>query len=86
MGSILDNQLLEKKQNSPFHIKNLPNELINYIFSYVSLVSFDKKEMMMYIIYYKAKYFSYSDIFSELISFNGKNMYHIISYIVHLVV
>jgi hypothetical protein len=42
----------------------------------VSLVSFDKKEMMMYITYYKAKYFSYSDIFSELISFNGKNMYH----------
>jgi hypothetical protein len=48
MDVSLDNQLLEKRQNLTFHIKNLPNELMNCIFIYVSLVPFDKKEFIMY--------------------------------------
>ena len=56
MDITLNNKSLEKHQNLSFHIKNLPNELINYIFSYVSLVPFDKKEFIMYITNYKAYY------------------------------
>ena len=52
----LNNKSLEKQQNISFHIKNLPNELINYVFSYVSLVPFDKKEFIMYITNHKAYY------------------------------
>ena len=56
MDVSLDNQLLEKRQNLSFHITNLPNELINYIFGYMSFVPFDKKEFIMYITNYKAYY------------------------------
>ena len=56
MDVSLDNQLLEKQQNLSFHIKNLPNELINYIFGYMSFVPFDKKEFIIYITNHKAYY------------------------------
>jgi hypothetical protein len=56
MDITLNNKSLEKQQNISFHIKNLPNELINYVFSYVSLVPFDKKEFIMYITNHKAYY------------------------------
>ena len=56
MDVSLDNQLLEKRQYITFHIKNLPNELINYIFGYMSFVPFDKKEFIMYITNHKAYY------------------------------
>ena len=56
MEITLNNKSLEEQQNLSFHIKNLPDELINYIFGYVSLVPFDKKEFMMYITNHKAYY------------------------------
>ena len=56
MDISLDKQILGKLQNISFHIKNLPNELIECIFSYVSLVPFDKKEFIMYITNHKAYY------------------------------
>ena len=56
MDVSLDKQILGKLQNISFHIKNLPNELIECIFSYVSLVPFDKKKFMMYTTNYKAYY------------------------------
>ena len=48
MDFTLNNKSSEK--HISLHIKNLPNELINVIFSYVSLVPFNKKELMSYII------------------------------------
>ena len=69
---ILDNKLLEKRQNITFHIKNLPSELINYIFSYVSLVPFDKQELLMYITNYKADYAEY---LCDLVAFHKNSMY-----------
>ena len=68
MDFILDNQLLEKRQNITFHIKNLPSELINYIFSYVSLVPFDKKGFIMYITNCKA-YYTNTEIY-DLLAFD----------------
>ena len=68
MDFILDNQLLEKRQNITFHIKNLASELINYIFSYVSHVPFDKKEFIMYITNYKA-YYTNTEIY-DLLAFD----------------
>ena len=69
MNFILDNKLLlEKRQNVTFHIKNLPSELINYIFSYVSLVPFDEKEFIMYITNCKA-YYTNTEIY-DLLAFD----------------
>ena len=56
MEITLNNKSLEKQQSIIFHIKNLPNELINYIFGYMSFVPFDKKELMTYITNHKAYY------------------------------
>ena len=50
MEITLNNKSSEKQQNISLQIKKLPNELINVIFSYVSLVPFDEKELMPYII------------------------------------
>ena len=68
MEITLNNKSLDKHQILSFHIKNLPNELINYIFSYVSLVPFDKKEFMMYITNYKA-YYTNTEIY-DLLAFD----------------
>ena len=68
MDITLNNKSLEEQQNISFHIKNLPNELINYIFGYVSLVPFDKKELMTYITNYKA-YYTNTEIY-DLLAFD----------------
>ena len=72
MEITLNNKSLEEQQNISFHIKNLPNELINYIFGYVSLVPFDKKELMAYITNYKADYAVY---FCNLWAFHKNALY-----------
>ena len=72
MEITLNNKSLEEQQNISFHIKNLPNELINYIFGYVSLVPFDKKELMTYITNYKADYAVY---FNNLMAFHKNALY-----------
>ena len=68
MEITLNNKSLEEQQNISFHIKNLPNELINYIFRYVSLVPFDKKELITYITNYKA-YYTNTEIY-DLLAFD----------------
>jgi hypothetical protein len=72
MDITLNNKSLEKQKNISFYIKNLPNELIECIFSYVSLVPFDKKKFMMYITNYKADYAEY---LSDLMAFHKNSMY-----------
>ena len=62
------NKSSEKQQNMSFHIKNLLNESINYIFSYVSLVPFYKKELMAYITNCKA-YYTNTEIY-DLLAFD----------------
>jgi hypothetical protein len=68
MDITLNNKSLEKHKNISFHIKNLPNELIECIFSYVSLVPFDKKEFIMYITNFKAYYTNTNEY--DLLAFN----------------
>jgi hypothetical protein len=78
MDDILDNQLLEKRQNLSFHIKNLPNELINYIFGYMSFVPFDKKKFIMYITNYK-EYYTNTELYNlfavDRLVFDKSNWY-----------
>jgi len=73
MEITLNNKSLEEQQNLSFHIKNLPDELINYIFSYVSLVPFDKKELMSYITNHKA-YYTNTRIY-DLLAFDRNDLY-----------
>ena len=73
MEITLNNKSLEEQQNLSFHIKNLPDELINYIFGYVSLVPFDKKEFIMYITNYKA-YYTNTEVY-DLLAFDRNDLY-----------
>lgn len=41
-------ELEENKKDIVFNIKQLPNELINYVFSYISLIPFDKEDFNNY--------------------------------------
>ena len=73
MEITLNNKSSEKQQHISFHIKNLPNELINYIFSYMSFVPFDKKEFIMYITNFKAYYAITNEY--DLVAFNKNDWY-----------
>ena len=73
MEITLNNKSSEKQQNISLQIKKLPNELINVIFSYVSLVPFDKKELMSYITNHKA-YYTNTRIY-DLLAFDRNDLY-----------
>lgn len=65
-------ELTEKRQNVEFNIKQLPTELITYIFSYLSLMPFDKDDFKTYYDKNKLLYKTYNTIDNHF-SFNGEN-------------
>lgn len=53
-------ELQENKKDIVYNLKQLPNELINYVFSYVSLMPFDKEDFNNYYKENKVEYIFYN--------------------------
>lgn len=69
-------ELTEKRQNVEFNINQLPNELIKYVFSYLSLMPFDKDDFKAYYDKNKLLYKNYDIIYTSLNGVDNNTPYN----------